>query len=153
MKAKFPMDVYKPAIERIQFWPSFSTIALLVFSFPCSSVGMHAIWVPTQEHGNQANFYFPISSFKFQAVNGYDTLNRFHIFGGMVVVLILYRTEAEKRQHSSAIDMLARDLGIAKDSIRPFYENELGALQEHARIRTFLSILVSRRIKKKLTGG
>jgi hypothetical protein len=25
------------------------------FSFPCSSVGMHAIWVPTLEHGNQAN--------------------------------------------------------------------------------------------------
>ena len=64
MKAKFPMDVYKLAIERIQFWPSFSTIAFLVFSFPCSSVGMHTIWVPTPEHGNQANssFQFLVSS-------------------------------------------------------------------------------------------
>ncbi len=62
---------------------------------------------------------------------------------------VLYRTEAEKRQHSSAINMLASDLGIAEDSIRPFYENELGALQEHAQIRTFLSILVSRKIKGK----
>ena len=71
----------------------------------------------------------------------------------MVLVTILYRTEAEKRQHSSAIDMLARDLGIAEDSIRPFYEDELKALLEGARIRTFLSILVSRRIKEKINKG
>ena len=69
------------------------------------------------------------------------------------MVTILYRTEAEKRQHSSAIDILARDLGIDEDSIRPFYENELRALQEQARIRTFLSILVSRRIKEKIDKG
>ncbi len=69
------------------------------------------------------------------------------------MVTILYRTEAEKRQHLSAIHILERDLGIDEDSIRPFYENELRALQEHARIRTFLSILVSRRIKEKLNKG
>ena len=69
------------------------------------------------------------------------------------MVTILYRTEAEKRQHSSAIDILAGDLGIAEDSVRPFYENELMALQEHARIRTFLSILVSRRVKEKIDNG
>ena len=69
------------------------------------------------------------------------------------MVTILYRTEAEKRQHSSAIDILANDLGIAEDSIRPFYENELRELQEHAQIRTFLSILVSRRIKEKINNG
>ncbi len=69
------------------------------------------------------------------------------------MVTILYRTEAEKRQHSSAIDMLANDLGIAEDSIRPFYENELRELQEHAQIRTFLSILVSRRVKEKIDNG
>ena len=66
---------------------------------------------------------------------------------------ILYQTEAEKRQHSSAIDMLASDLGIAEDSIKPLYENELRTLQEHAQIRTFLSILVSRRIKEKINKG
>ena len=69
------------------------------------------------------------------------------------MVTILYRTEAEKRQHSSAIDILARDLGIDEDSIRPFYENELRELQEHAQIRTFLSILVSRRVKEKIDKG
>ncbi|MCK5509188.1 MAG: DUF3562 domain-containing protein [Desulfobacterales bacterium] len=69
------------------------------------------------------------------------------------MVTILYRTEAEKRQHTSAIDILARDLRIAEDSIRPFYENELRELQEHAQIRTFLSILVSRRVKEKIDNG
>ncbi len=69
------------------------------------------------------------------------------------MVTILYRTEAEKRQHSSAIDILARDLGIDENSIRPFYENELRALEKQARIRTFLSILVSRRIKEKIDKG
>ena len=69
------------------------------------------------------------------------------------MVTILYRTETEKRQHSSAIDILAHDLGVDYDSIRPFYENELRVLQEHAQIRTFLSILVSRRIKEKIDRG
>lgn len=69
------------------------------------------------------------------------------------MVTILYRTEAEKRQHSSAIDILARDLGIDEDSIRPFYENELRELQEHARIRTFLSILVDRKVREKIDNG
>ena len=71
----------------------------------------------------------------------------------MIVITMLYQTEAEKRQHSSAIDMLARDLGIDEDFIRPFYENELRALQEQAQIRTFLSILVSRRVKEKIDNG
>ena len=82
-----------------------------------------------------------------------NRLNRFHILGGMIVITMLYQTETEEQQHSSAIDMLARDLGIAEDSIRPFYENELRTLQEQAEIRTFLSILVSRRVKKKIDNG
>ena len=68
-----------------------------------------------------------------------------------VVVALLYETETEKRQHLSAICMLARDLGVAEDSIRPLYENELRGLKEHApRIKTFLSIFVSRHIKEKI---
>ena len=68
----------------------------------------------------------------------------------MIVTTMLYQTEAEKRQHSSAIDMLARDLEISEDAIRPFYEIELRALQEQAQIKTFLSILVSRKVKEKI---
>ena len=67
-----------------------------------------------------------------------------------MVVALLYETEAEKEQHLSAIDMLARDLRIAEDPIRHLYENELRALKEHARIWNFLSIFVSRRIKENL---
>lgn len=68
-----------------------------------------------------------------------------------MVAVLLYETEAEKRQHLSAIYMLAHDLGIAEDSIRPLYENELRELKEHApRIKTFLSVFVSRHIKEKI---
>jgi hypothetical protein len=68
-----------------------------------------------------------------------------------VVVALLYETETEKRQHLSAIHMLSHDLGIAEDSIRPLYENELRGFKEHApRIKTFLSIFVSRHIKEKI---
>ncbi len=68
-----------------------------------------------------------------------------------MVATLLYETEAEKRQHLSAICMLARDLGVAEDSIRPLYENELRGLKEHApRIKTFLSIFACRHIKEKV---
>ena len=68
-----------------------------------------------------------------------------------MVAALLYETEAEERQHLSAICMLARDLEIAEDSIRPLYEDELRKLKEHApRIKTFLSIFVSRHIKEKV---
>lgn len=67
-----------------------------------------------------------------------------------VVVALLYDNEAEKRQHLSAICMLSRDLGVAEDSIRPLYENELRGLKEHARIKTFLSIFACRHIKEKI---
>ncbi|MCK4618803.1 MAG: hypothetical protein KAT52_02560, partial [Desulfobacterales bacterium] len=35
------------------------------FSFPCSSVGMHTIWVPTLEHGNQAYEGFTVYGCQF----------------------------------------------------------------------------------------
>ena len=71
----------------------------------------------------------------------------------MIVITMLYQTETEKRQHSSAIGLLARDSGIAEDAIRPFYENELRALQEQAHVKTFLSILASRRVREKIDNG
>lgn len=81
------------------------------------------------------------------------TLDAYISGGTAVVVTSLYESEAEERQHLSAIDVLARDLGVAEDFIRPLYENELRELKEHARIRNFLSLLVSRRIKEKSTSS
>jgi hypothetical protein len=66
------------------------------------------------------------------------------------VAVLLYETETEKRQHLSAIHVLSHDLGVAEDSIRPLYENKLRGLKEHARIKSFLPILVSRHIKEKI---
>lgn len=63
----------------------------------------------------------------------------------------LYKTEKEKQRHLSTISMLAHDLGVTEDSMRQIYEDELSALQENARVRIFLSVLVSRKIKEKST--
>jgi len=64
----------------------------------------------------------------------------------------LYKTEKEKQQHLSTISMLAHELEVPENSMKQLYEEELCVLQEHARIRIYLSVLVSRKIKEKLTG-
>jgi hypothetical protein len=46
--------------------------------------------------------------------------------------------------------MLARELGVGEESVKLLYEKELQALQEHAQVRTFLSVLVSRSVKDKI---
>lgn len=68
----------------------------------------------------------------------------------VVVAISLYKTEAEKQQHLSAIFMLARELGVGEESVKLLYEKELQALHEHAQVRTFLSVLVSRSVKDKI---
>jgi hypothetical protein len=68
-----------------------------------------------------------------------DYIDSIFLEAWTVVAALLYETEAEERQHLSAICMLARDLGIAEDSIRPLYENELRGFKEHVpRINLFL---------------
>jgi hypothetical protein len=46
--------------------------------------------------------------------------------------------------------MLSIASGIPEDDIRSLYESELSILKEHARIKDFLSVLVSRKIRGKL---
>jgi hypothetical protein len=74
------------------------------------------------------------------------------IFLGAIAVdsTLLYKSEAEKQQHLSVVSMLAHELGFAEASVRQIYEDELQALQKHARVRTFLSVFVSRNVKKKI---
>ena len=67
-----------------------------------------------------------------------------------MVATILYENESEKRQHLSAIHMLASTVGLSEDSVKQLYENELQNLIGHARIRDFLSVLVIRRLKEKM---
>lgn len=63
---------------------------------------------------------------------------------------MLYENESEKRQHLSAIHVLASTFGISEESVRHLYETELQSLIRHARVRDFLSVLVIRRLKEKI---
>lgn len=63
---------------------------------------------------------------------------------------LLYKSEAEKQQHLSAVSMLAHEVGFAETAVRQIYEDELRELQKHARVKNFLSILVYRKVKKEI---
>ncbi len=60
---------------------------------------------------------------------------------------LLYKSEAEARQHHAAINHLAEDLHRSELGIRPLYEMILARFIRTARIREFLSVLVSRRVR------
>ena len=64
--------------------------------------------------------------------------------------LALYENEAEQKQHFSAIQRLVRDVRSPEEEIRPLYEDVLKEFKSEARIKTFLSILVSKKVKELL---
>ncbi len=64
--------------------------------------------------------------------------------------LTLYEDEAEQRQHSTAIQRLVRDVRSPEEEIRPLYEDVLKEFKSEARIKTYLSILVSKKVKELL---
>jgi hypothetical protein len=66
---------------------------------------------------------------------------------------VLYENEAEMQKHLSAIHLLSKASGISEDYIRSLYERELALLKTNARIKDFLSVLVSRRIKEHITSS
>jgi hypothetical protein len=64
--------------------------------------------------------------------------------------LTLYEDETEQKQHFSAIQKLARDISSSEEEIRPLYEDVLKELKSEAKIKTFLSMLVSKKVKELL---
>jgi len=64
--------------------------------------------------------------------------------------LALYEDETEQKQHFSAIQKLVRDVSSSEEEIRHLYEDVLKELKSEARIRTFLPILVSKKVKELL---
>jgi len=64
--------------------------------------------------------------------------------------LALYENEAEQKQHFSAIQRLVRDVRSPEEEIRHLYEDVLKEFKSEARIKTFLSILVSKKVKELL---
>jgi hypothetical protein len=59
-------------------------------------------------------------------------------------VAIQYETDEERRVHTSAIDTLADRYHVDASIVRDIYEGRLEELMDHARVRTYLSILVAR---------
>jgi hypothetical protein len=64
--------------------------------------------------------------------------------------LALYEDETEQKQHFSAIQRLVNDGSSSEEEIRPLYEGVLKEFKREARIKTFLSILVSKKVKELL---
>jgi hypothetical protein len=64
--------------------------------------------------------------------------------------LTLYEDETEQKQHFSAIQKLVRDVSSSEEEIRHLYEDALKEFKGGAKIRTFLPILVSKKVKELL---
>ncbi len=58
-----------------------------------------------------------------------------------------YENDAERRQHSQAIRMLAEDLGKPEEEIRAVYDSIYCSIKEGARIKDYLILLVSRNVR------
>ena len=57
---------------------------------------------------------------------------------------------SEKQKHEEAIEMLCEDYPAQKEFIRETYSEILERVSPEARIRTFLTILISREVKALL---
>ena len=64
--------------------------------------------------------------------------------------LCLYEDESEQRQHLSAIQMLVKDVGSSEEEIRNLYEGVLQEFKNEAKIKIFLFILVSKKVRQLL---
>ena len=61
--------------------------------------------------------------------------------------------EKEKRQHVSAINSISRETGIPDEDVTLLYEEILERYRSDARIKDFLSILVSKEVKDMLSNN
>jgi len=64
--------------------------------------------------------------------------------------LALYEDETEQKLHFSAIQSIVRNINSSEEEIKPLYEDILKEFKGKARIKTYLSILVSKKVKELL---
>jgi hypothetical protein len=64
--------------------------------------------------------------------------------------LSFYGDESEQRQHLSAIQVLVKDVGSSEEEIRNLYEGVLQEFKNEAKIKIFLFILVSKKVRQLL---
>ena len=62
----------------------------------------------------------------------------------------LFEDEAERKQHTSIIQGLVKEVGFSEITVTTVYERILGEYEKEAKIKIFLPILVGRRVKSLL---
>lgn len=67
-----------------------------------------------------------------------------------MVTMPLYDDERERRHHLHAVQIVARDTGRSIEEVISVYEIELKSLKSRARVKDYLSVLVSQRVKSLL---
>jgi hypothetical protein len=67
-----------------------------------------------------------------------------------MTVICLYEDENEKRQHVAAIQIIIRDERSSEEEIRLLYEGVLQELKREAKVKNFLTVIVSRKVKDLL---
>jgi hypothetical protein len=60
----------------------------------------------------------------------------------------LYDNETERKQHLSSILHLSRELACPVEEVMGLYESELGKLKEVARVKDFLGVFTTRRVRE-----
>ncbi|HVO67156.1 MAG TPA: hypothetical protein VMT12_11780 [Syntrophales bacterium] len=68
------------------------------------------------------------------------------------MALVLSGNDNEKKIHLTSIEILAKKLRKATGEITPIYTSVLADLQMQARVKIFLHILVSKKVKELIIG-
>ena len=66
----------------------------------------------------------------------------------MLMALVLSDNDKERKIHLNSIEMLAKKLRKATAEVTPIYTSVLDELQKQARVKIFLPILVSKKVKE-----
>ena len=62
----------------------------------------------------------------------------------------LFEDEAERKQHTSIIQSLAKEVGFSEKTVSSVYTRILGEYKKEAKIKIFLPILVGKKVKNLL---
>ena len=71
----------------------------------------------------------------------------------MMSITFIFKDENEKRQHENAIHRISREMGISEETVTLLYEEILGKYWGDSKIKSFLSILVTREVKDTISSN
>ena len=73
-------------------------------------------------------------------------MNKWKVY--ILMALVLSGNDNEKKIHLNSIEILAKELRKATGEVTPIYTNILADMQKQARVKTFLHIFVSKKVKE-----